>query len=209
MPVKTAIAIKSCHKYATRRQAQLDTWLKNVDTDFFFILGGQFPDVHTTDVLWCNFSDAFENIAPKVLYGVEYALENNITNLCVCDDDTYIHWPRMLKSGFEKLDYLGFVRSYSDTPYMQGSCYWLSEPAMACIANHKHNRQKMKDGVPDDVAVGQCLYGSFPFTHEHRYSVGMPYPELSCIPRHDNNIIACHKMNEQAMYDCNSLLTSQ
>jgi len=202
--VKTAIAIKSCHKYSDRRQSQLDTWLKEVDCDFFFLVGGVFPDEHTTDVLWCNSSDEFANIAPKVLYSVEYALENNFTNLCVCDDDTYIHWPRMKASGFEKFDYLGFVRNHGETPYMQGSCYWLNQWAMEMVVNHKKH---MVNGVPDDFAVGRCLYGGgeVTFTHEHRYAIGNPYPEPEQWPQPSNEIIAVHKMNFMSMHACNEL----
>jgi hypothetical protein len=202
--MKTAIAIKSCHKYAERRQAQLDTWLKSVASDFFFLLGGEPPSSSDTDVLFIRgASDAFANIAPKVLGAVEYALEENITNLVVCDDDTYIHWTRMVKSGFQKFDYLGFVRSYSAVPYMQGSCYSLSELAMECIMKNKFN---MHNGIPDDAAVGQCLYGEVPFTHEHRFSISVPYPPLNMVPQSDNNVIAAHKMNPIAMRACHSSL---
>jgi hypothetical protein len=200
-----AIAIKSCHKYAERRQAQLDTWLKSAEADFFFLLGGEPPPSSATDVLFIRgASDAFANIAPKVLGAVEYALEQNVRNLVVCDDDTYIHWPRMAKSGFQKFDYLGFVRNYSDTPYMQGSCYSLSELAMEAVMRRKYH---MKNGVPDDVAMGQCLYGEVPFTHEHRFSIGVPYPEAHLWPRPENDIIASHKMNVASMAQCHSLLT--
>jgi hypothetical protein len=201
--MKTAIAIKSCHKYAERRETQLATWLKDVDTDFFFLLGGE-PHLYTEkDLLFIRgASDAFANIAPKVLGAIEYALDEHITNLLVCDDDTYIHWPRMKASDFKKFDYLGFVRNYNETPYMQGSCFWLSERAMECIIKYK---EQMRNGVPDDVAVGRCLYGEVPFTHEHRFQVGNPYLEPHQWARPENYVIACHKMNFMQMTACHSL----
>ena len=214
--MKIALAIKSCHRYADRRQSQLDTWLKTVDTDFFFLLGDAPTEYNwngVTDALYCRargsfapVSDAFADIAPKVLHAVEYALADNVTNLVVCDDDTFIHWPRMMESGFERFDYLGFVRSYSDTPYMQGSCYTLSERAMAAIV--KRNWY-MKNGVPDDAAVGQCLYGEVPFTHENRFSIGVPYPMLQQMPLPNNSIVASHKMNVPSMKMCHRLWTEQ
>ena len=196
---KYALAIKSCHKYAERRQAQLDTWLKHVDADFFFVIGN--PRVAVPDALLCDVSDAFTDIAPKVLGAVTYALDNNVTNLVVIDDDTYLCWPRMLASGFQKFDYLGFVRSYSECPYMQGACFSLSARAMERIMK---NSFYLRNGVPDDVAVGRALYGEVPFTHEHRFSVGAPYPAPHMWPQKDNDIIAAHKLLPALMRDCHS-----
>ena len=203
--MKTAIAIKSCHKYADRRQAQRDTWLKGVDTDFFFVIGDPEP-LTESDLLYLpGRSDAFTDIAPKVLGAVEYALEENVTNLLVCDDDTYISWPRMKESGFERFSYLGFVRNHGPYAYMQGSCFWLDEQSMATLANLK---EYMACRTPDDVAVGRCLTGVVPFTHEHRYQVGSPYPEPTQWPRKDNDIIACHKMNFMQMHTCHERLVT-
>jgi hypothetical protein len=201
---KYALAIKSCHKHADRRQMQLDTWLKHVDDDFFFVLGKGDGKV-ILDSLACDVSDDFKNIAPKVLAAVEYSLEQNVTNLVVVDDDTYLCWPRMLASGFHKFDYFGFVRSYSEYPYMQGSCFTLSERAMERIMKNKHH---MTNGIPDDVAVGRCLYGEVPFTHEHRFSVSVPYPDPAWWPNKKNNVIAAHKMNFMTMHACHDALVT-
>jgi len=192
-----AIAIKSCHRYPDRRLAQIDTWLRNADIDFFFLMGR--PQSMVADALMCDVSDAFADIAPKILCACEYALEQGITNLIVADDDTYLSVPRLLKSGFEHFDYFGFVRNYSDVPYMQGSCYTLSERAMERIIKHK---DLLVNGVPDDVAVGRSLYGEVPFTHEHRFQVGDPQPKWW--PYTANNIIACHKMNTAQMRACHA-----
>jgi hypothetical protein len=207
---RTALAIKSCHKYAERRKALYDTWLKDVDTDFFFLLGAApngAPDCDgIPDALYSSAvtSDAFADIAPKILLAVEYALEDNVANLCVCDDDSYICWPRMKDSGFEKFDYLGFVRNYGHVPYMQGSCYCLSERAMEEIVRRS---SIMRCGIPDDVAVGHCLNRAVPYTHEHRFQVSDPYPEPQQWPRKDNDIIAVHKLNTLQMRECHSSLS--
>lgn len=199
---KTAIAIKSCHKNSDRRVSQLETWLKNVDTDFFFVVGEPVPK--GSDFLYVTGApDDFNNIAPKVLGAVEYALENNVEHLLVVDDDTYVYWPRMVVSDFD-FDYVGFVRNYTDTPYMQGSCFWLSQRSMSAVVK---NKKYMTEGVTDDGAIGRCLYGEVPFTHEHRYAVGSPYPEPQQWPRLDNNIIASHKMNFMTMHACHDSLS--
>jgi len=211
-PHKYAIAIKSCHKHAARRQIQLDTWLEHCDDDFFFVLGrspglslGQVDYVTYKDALMCDVSDDFKDIAPKVLGAVQYSLEQNVTNLVVVDDDTYLCWPRMLASGFQKFDYLGFVRTHADFPYMQGSCYTLSECAMERIMK---NNLFMRNAIPDDVAVGNCLYGEVPFTHEHRFSVGVPYPTSVWWPQKGNAQIVAHKMDAVNMRACHDGLVT-
>ena len=203
--MKTAIAIKSCHKHADRRKTQLDTWLKDVDTDFFFLIGT--PTAQPVEyALMCESSDIFEDIAPKIMLACEYALQENVTNLLIADDDSYIHWPRMKESDFANYSYLGFVRSHQAVPYMQGSCFWLDERSMEYIANPEPPYWTAARGVPDDVAVGRVLYGKVPFTHEHRYQVGEPYPEPHQWPTKQNNIIACHKMNFMAAHACHNSL---
>jgi hypothetical protein len=207
-PHKYALAIKSCHKHADRRQIQLDTWLKHVDTDFFFVIGNPTPGNGgpvIMDSLACAVSDDFKDIAPKVLAAVEYSLDCNVTNLVVADDDTYLCWPRMLASGFQKFDYIGFVRNYGDCPYMQGSCYSLSERAMERIMK---NNLFMRNAIPDDVAVGNCLYGEVPFTHEHRFSVGVPYPTSVWWPQKGNAQIVAHKMDAVNMRACHDGLVT-
>jgi len=207
-PHKYAIAIKSCHKFAARRQIQLDTCLNNIDVDFFFMIGNPTPGNGgpvIMDSLACDESDAFTDIAPKVLAAVEYSLDNNVTNLVIIDDDTYLCWPRMLASGFQKFDYLGFVRDYDFNVYMQGACFTLSERAMERIMKNKHC---MTNGIPDDVAVGRCLYGEVPFTHEHRFSIGVPYPTSLWWPQKDNAVIAAHKMDTYNMRACHDGLVT-
>lgn len=201
--MKVAFAIKSCHKYEDRRQAQRETWLPTLPANFFFLIGDPAPATGRDFLYCCGASDAFADIAPKVLAAVEHALGDNVTNLCVLDDDTYVVPSRMLKCGFQHFDYLGFVRNYGFTPYMQGSCYWLSERSMERIMK---NRVYLTPGVPDDVAVGKALYGEVPFTHEHRFAIGDPYPEPGRCPRPENNIISCHKMNPASMRACHRSL---
>ena len=77
----------------------------------------------------------------------------------------------------------------------------LNQRAMEMVVNHK---KYMVNGVPDDGAVGRCLYGEVPFTHEHRFSIGVPYPERVWWPQKGNNAIAAHKMNPQAMRECHT-----
>lgn len=199
MKTNVKLAIKSCHRFPERRQAQRDTWLREFDEDFFFVVGGVALD--EPDILHARgCSDEFANIAPKVLVAIRYALDENVTNLCIADDDTYIQPARLMNSGFEKFDYVGWVRTggYSattNTPYIQGSCFWLSERSMHFIVAQA---DKMCNNVIDDGAVGACLVDNVPFTHDWRYEPG-PYPQLSRIPQAENTVISCHKCGPKVM----------
>ena len=188
---KVLIAIKSCHRYAERQQAQRDTWLTGCAVDHLFLVGnGPACPMFDCGRLHCPGSDSFADIAPKVWYACKQALAAGITNMFVCDDDTYLVPERLLNSDFEKHDYVGFVRNHCTPPYLQGSSFWLSERALRFIAAQP---EKMHNGIPDDVAVGRCLYGNVPFVHEHRFSVGDPYPQQDKWPALHNDVISCHK----------------
>lgn len=198
--MKLSIAIKSCHKFAERRKAQLDTWLKDVDCDFFFLIGDQKPSEQ--DVLWCDgASDAFQNIAPKVKTACLYALGENVTNLLVCDDDTFIRWAEMMTSGFHKFDYVGHLRTddiaYNlHVPYAQGAAYWLTDRSMEHIVRDVHN--KMRNGIIDDGAVGQCLDGKVPLNHDRRYWPGpyLPQPDIAA----GSKLVSLHKCTPAEMH---------
>lgn len=183
--LKVKVAIKSCHAHPDRRQAQRETWLPELDTDFFFVIGG--APTTEEDVLYCQVPDTFSSIAPKIWAACTYALEEGVTNLFVCDDDTYVRPDRLLASDFEKGDYIGFVRT-DGVPYMQGSAYWLSERAMEHVVLHK---ELMRPGVIDDGAVGQCLVDRVQFVHDWCYQPGPNGLENPPLPQ--NNIITTHK----------------
>jgi hypothetical protein len=195
---KVAIAIKSCQRYSDRRAAVRSTWLQRIpkDWDAFFVIGDRNTAAKDigSDVLACDVSDAFANIAPKVKCAVEYAIQERITNLLICDDDTYLVPERAAESGFEHIDYMGHMRTdcldyNKGFPYAQGSCYWLGQIAMHHIACDKEH---MTNGVIDDGAVGRVLDGKVPFTHERRF-----YPGPDClgnIPHANRNAtISTHK----------------
>lgn len=193
------VAIKSCHAFEDRRRAQLDTWLQNLDNDFFFVVGRRhdgmvvMPDAITADV-----SDDFENIAPKIIVACKYALEENTDNLFVCDDDTYVVPERLLDSGFANGEYIGFMRTSGldynkGVPYAQGSAYWLSARSMEWVLRNQHI---LCNGIIDDGAVGQALIDHVPFTHDWRYNPG-PVPER--IPLKGNNLISTHKCLPKSM----------
>ena len=203
------IAIKSCHKYPERRAAQMDTWLKGIDEDFFFLMGDPVP-TGGRDMLYCRCSDAFADIAPKILCACRYALEENTPYLFVCDDDTYVCMERLRRSNFWRGDYIGFMRTDTNPsqnlgiPYAQGSAFWLSARSMEWICRNEH---LMRPGVIDDGAVGQCLVDKVPFTHDYRYEPGPnPMNERGWrTPMPNNNIISAHKCSPVQMLMAHNL----
>jgi hypothetical protein len=190
-PVKYAIAIKSCHKYAERQQAQRDTWIADLDVDYFHVIGicppGTRPAPSDSHLLACDISDAFTDIAPKVWCACRYALEASLTNLFVCDDDTYVV-PERLARAATRRDYVGWVRPGPgwDVPYMQGSAYLLGERALEYIVRAV---EIMQPGVIDDGAVGRVLVDKVAYTHDRRFYPG-PQPEWITST---NNLISTHK----------------
>jgi hypothetical protein len=193
-----SVAIKSCHKNHARRQAQLETWLPELPTDFFFILGE--PRLVIPDTLSCNVSDRFEDIAPKILCACMSMLDHNTEFGFFCDDDTYVRPDRLLGSGYRKLDYCGWVRTHGDVstgglPYIQGSAFWLSARSMEHIV--RAGEKVMRPGIIDDGAVGVALDGKVALTHDRRY---WPGPDAwQCAPHPDNNIITSHKCDPETM----------
>lgn len=198
---KVLIAIKSCHRYADRRAACTATWLPQVDwADRVFLLGRPVPGAIPSNVLACDVSDAFTDIAPKVAVACMYALANNFTHLFVCDDDTYVRPDRLAKCGYENHDYIGFMRvngiDYNKgIPYAQGSAFWLSARAMEIVATSP----VMQPGIIDDGAVGQALIDKVAFVHDYRYQPG-PNITFDIAPHPTNKIITAHKAQPALMH---------
>src|SRR4051794_27268594 len=158
------IAITGAHSQPAHRQAQRETWLKDLEgaADYKFFLGR--PVLADHDVLSATFDRVIHESEPDVLYGdfedgpirdggygwhtpvlrnkvqmlTEYALERGYDFVFRCDDDIYIRPRTLLASGFEAHDYVGFteLHAVNGTPYRfaVGSGFWLSRRAMAIVA---------------------------------------------------------------------------
>jgi hypothetical protein len=187
------VVIKSCYKYADRRQAQRDTWLPDLKgwADYVFIVGHD-AEIVESDVLFLPCDDGFRNIAPKVQLACRYALSQMYRYVFICDDDTYVRPERLRLTNFRLHDYLGYLRvpplSYNEEiPYAQGSAYWLSSRAAGFVADSPF----MKPNVIDDGAVGQALYENVDFVHENNFEPGPEWQRH--YPRKDNHLVSTHK----------------
>lgn len=194
------VLIKSCHKYAARRVACRETWLSRLDwADYKFIVGQQDAgglkscQLITDDTVAFDTSDAFPNIAPKICHAFLYALSRDFDFAFVVDDDTYVIPERLKESEYWRHDYAGYVRIgdqrfNNGKPYIQGAGYWVSARAMECAFRSDILR---RNGIIDDGAVGQALYGRVPFVHDDRYEPGPDWHDR--YPEKNNNVITTHK----------------
>lgn len=198
------ILIKSCNRYADRRQAQRDTWIPLLPWDHRFVVGAYSDErdiKKEEDVLVTGSSDSFDSIAPKLCTALSEE-KNKFRFVLVCDDDTYIHVPRLVAMARKEnfyTNYLGWFREDGGAlyplPYIQGSCYWLSPVAVKYVVESG----AMVGGIPDDVAVGRALHGKVKFDHDPRF-----YPGPDCwqqYPSTENELISTHKCNPRRMLE--------
>lgn len=160
-------------------------------------------------MLACAVSDAFPNIAPKICCGFRYALISNYDFAFVCDDDTYIVPERLLYSRFWQNDYAGYIRVgdarfNNGRPYIQGAGYWISARAMEIAVSSSILKS---NGVIDDGAVGQALYGRVPFVHDDRFFPGPDWHDR--YPERGNNVITTHKCLPKEMLALHDLWTRE
>ena len=160
-PPCVLIAIPACHKYTygahsdgrnhvdqvsnVRVDAVRKTWARymppftNADLKFFY---GTLPlgtdRTPSADEVFLKVADDYEHLPHKVQAIFKYALDNGYDFVFKGDDDTFIYVDRLMASGFEHLDYTGFVSigatNWDNGGYCSGgSGYWVSKLAMSKI----------------------------------------------------------------------------
>jgi hypothetical protein len=162
------IVVKSCAAHADREFAQFCTWA-DIQPEVYFADG---------EILGCP--DDYEHL-PRKTKAICKLTEDY---LFLCDTDTYVHVPRLLASGYEAHNYIGYqLTRNSGIPYASGGAgYWLSKAAMEVIA---------KSANPDlfeneDEMVGNVLFNAgIKLHHDPRYAL---YEDV--LP--GNNIISRH-----------------
>jgi hypothetical protein len=122
--MKILIAILSCKKDQVWHQQARETWLVNCPVDYKFFLGKL---AFAYDEVELDAPDSSRHLYKKTQRMIQYAFENEYDFLFKCDIDTYVHVPRLLKSGFEKHEFSGYNGAYG------GSGYWLSRQAMKVL----------------------------------------------------------------------------
>lgn len=107
--MKPLVIILGCHKRPEHREAQRQTWLKNLKCDYKFILGRRdTPGSPREDELWFDVDDGYRALPYKVRAACEYAELLGYTNIFKADDDTYVFPERLLASDYSAYEYIGF-----------------------------------------------------------------------------------------------------
>lgn len=151
------IAVKSCHKYRHRADAQRATWVPDVQGAVVrFFLGEAAGYVPRPDEVVLPCSDEYLALPAKAKATFAWALDAGFDYLFHCDDDTYVRPERLLASGFENYDYVGRLRGSSGrwpAPYCSGFAYWLSRRAMQIVVE-----RPLTSDTADDRHIGNILY---------------------------------------------------
>jgi hypothetical protein len=181
--VKILIAVLSCKRDQQFHQQARETWLKDCSVDYKFFLGSPTERLDEVEV---DASDSSHRLYKKVQRIIQYAFEKEYDFLFKCDVDTYVHVPRLLTSGFEKHDFIGYGGSYG------GSGYWLSRAAMKVLLE-----SPSLDWCPTEdgwVYHSLCNRGIHPFQDKRYHSM------TSEGPTPYNDIITVHWYSD---HSCN------
>jgi hypothetical protein len=142
---RVLIAILTCHKNRHRADAQRRTWIQDIhgaDYRFFLGRGDGSPQ---SDEVWLDCEDDYWNLPDKTKKMCSWALAHRYDFIFKCDDDVLVFPDRLLKSGFEKYDYSGWLsrtflredaKAYYDKPRpcAGGFSYWLSAKAARIVS---------------------------------------------------------------------------
>jgi hypothetical protein len=107
------IGIQSCIKYAHRRDAVRQTWLKDcsragVSARFFVGRPGRNPEA-AGDMIYLDCNDGYTDGPAKTIEFLKYVREiYDFDYLYKCDDDTYVNVPVLLSLPYDRYDYFGF-----------------------------------------------------------------------------------------------------
>lgn len=203
--MKTLIAIVSCHMLADRRKAIRETWLPLAqDVDVRFFLGQGKTMLESKDEVLLDVDDSYRGLPSKTKAICKWALDNGYEFLWKCDDDVYLQPLRLLKSGYESLDYMGRKRGPSGgrpAPYASGFCYGLSPKAMKVVAD-----MKLSNDPAEDRCVGnELLQAGIQCSADYRMVVtnvvaGRTSVSGSEGPRQGNSVIAACEYSPAGMH---------
>lgn len=182
--MKILIAVHSCHDQRHLNDNIRDTWMKNADgVDVRFFIGAPVLD-NTSDEIFLNIPDTYAELWQKTLECIKWAYIKEYDYLFKCDNDTYVHVPRLLASEFEKYDYIGNAFTHLEWKAPAGGAgYWLSKKAMKTIIDNQKERRAQRC---EDWWVYYILRERVSVFDDARYTCDIVPPAL------DNNFITCH-----------------
>ena len=156
-----------------------------------FVADRDYPDVRI-DEISVDSSPGFMNGAFKTQMGVRWALGAGYDYAFIVPTDCYVVVPRLLASGYEKVDYTGF--QVPDEGHIGGgSGYWVSKRVMEALARAEP-RVDYEDRWVGNVARGAGIMA----VHDPRYwEPGQPWQE---------GIITAHLGKVTGVYDPNWMI---
>ena len=197
-------------------QVLRDTWLRDCACDYCFFLGDGTPAPANPelDAAWDGRlahygnhagesylldyqpqSDEvmlpvpwdFKHLALKVREMFRWALAHDYAPVFKVDTDTYVDIPRLLASGFEQHDYVGYPFARDGWSQASGGAgYGVSARAMLAVIEQPVNI------AYEDTWVGQTLRAAGILLHQdHRFRVCWPHDHREG-PRPDNDSITAH-----------------
>jgi len=217
IPGKVLIAIGTCIGQRSTHQQIRDGWLKDCPVDYRFFSGrfkmhGEVSEQRPIeqDEVFLDVPDGLENLLWKIdVLTHEWALERGYDFIFHCHNDTYVHVPRLLASGFENYDWSGNpwgrgkneTREYGrdSTPEFACPCpmvngasgVWFSRNAMEFLVKairENPNLYMDMEAEAEDWRVARYLEDHFTRGGDVRYSVRQK-------PRPDNNVITYHHLS--------------
>ena len=199
--MKTLIAIPSCHaeKFVQLRQACRDTWVGKwghlVDIKFFLGLP-LFPS--SLDEISLDAPDTYKLLPLKVRAMFIWILAHGYDRILKCDDDTYVHVPRLLACGKDAFDYVGRLDNPNHyTWWMHGGAgYWLSRRMMEYLVNLPLSA--WQSDWREDRTVGlnarrACQLNGWTLAFDNKRLWDSHYPQYPSSPKPDNQTITAHK----------------
>jgi hypothetical protein len=221
--MKILIAIQACHRLQEWKDAQRDTWMRAQASADVRIFVGRWmplnfedqvrrarrtgkpytvptPPAKQADEVWLDVEDWFHSLCEKAEAIIRWALEHEYDFMFKCDDDAYVHIPRLLASGFENFDYVGRAITNNwhgfTAHYAQGGAgCWMSRKAMKAFLEHAEAAAPFLNC--EDIRTGRALErAGIHLENDDRYE---PYLAAQRAPRPDNSLISTHKCRPEVM----------
>ncbi len=176
------IMIQSCaaDRANGRQHASLDTWGAEwghmVERRIILGDGNENPKGSEL-ILKCP--DSYATIPHKIRAAAKWAVDEGFGWVFYCDTDTYVHVPRLLRSEWDRAQYVGY-QCDGQIHASGGAGHWLGPEALTALASATPN-----EGY-GDLWIGAVLAAKgIEITHDPRYCPCEPDP----IPK---NLITAH-----------------
>jgi hypothetical protein len=182
------IAIVSCARDTLNgfNDAIRKTWLKDISSDYAFILGRDATPTQSDEVV-VDSKDDYLSLPEKTHALLIWALNKGYDYIFKCDTDTYVKAKEILSSDYAQNDYIGYFNGPIGDPMAiynrvyawasGGSGYWLSKRAADYVAANPPDSRAICPVLRypcEDLWVGQLMgekiaSGEFTGLHDERY----------------------------------------